>query len=374
MPDKIKILIAPNSMKGSLNAFAFSDTIEEAFMDCSENFETRKIPVADGGDLTGEILAKSLNAVSQEVEVRGPLGKKVSAKYAVADKRAIIEMADASGMKLVNTSELNPMLASSFGTGELIRHAVQNACSEIYLAIGGSATVDGGLGMMRALGFVLLDKNDNELEGKGEDLSKLMDIVPLSTLDSVNIRIICDVDNPLLGQWGAAKVFGPQKGATPEMVGKLEKGLQNLSEILFQKTGKDLRDLKGAGAAGGISLPLLAFGNAEIVAGADFVLKQLGFEEAVRRADLVITGEGKLDSQTLNNKAPFAVARIARKYNKPVIAIAGKVEEEASEAFDGIFTLVSGPVSPEQAMQQAKQLTYRASYELAKMINRLTQV
>lgn len=367
--NKMKVLIAPNSMKGSLSAFDFADTVEKALLKSSGNFEIRKIPVADGGDLTREVLAKSFGAKTVEVRVKGPRGKVVMAKYAVKGNVAIIEMADASGMKLLQSGELNPMLTSSFGTGELIRNAVERGCNEILLAIGGSATVDGGLGMMRALGFVLLDKEDKELPGNGHDLLYLKKIQKSELLAGVKFRIICDVDNPLLGTNGAASVFGPQKGADAEMVMQLEAGLKNLSDILEKQCGKVLKNLEGAGAAGGLSLPLLAFADAEIVPGADYVCKKLDLEKWVKWADLVITGEGKIDGQTLNNKAPFAVAQLAGLYHKPVIAIAGKVEAEASAAFNGIFTLVNGPVTIEEAMQEAGKCLYQTAYELGKLIS-----
>lgn len=367
----MKVLIAPNSMKGSLSAFDFADTVEEALLEVSSGFEVKKIPIADGGDLTGEILTNYLGAAKVEVDVSGPRGQKIRSKYAVAGKQAIIEMADASGMKLLQAEELNPLLTSSFGTGELIRDAIASGCEEIYLAIGGSATVDGGLGMMRALGFDLLDENNNKLEGLGGDLIRLKKISQSDVLDKVIIQIICDVDNPLLGDLGAAKVFGPQKGATPEMVEVLEKGLNNLAEILHELTGNDLRDVEGVGAAGGISLPLLAFAKAEIVPGADFICEKLEVEKWTEWADLVITGEGKLDHQTLNNKAPFAVSKLARKHQKPILAIGGKVESEASSAFDGCFPLVNGPVSLQDAMENAKKYLYQTSFELGKLIKRI---
>jgi len=364
----MKILIAPNSMKGSLSAFDFADITEKALLDVSDEFEIKKIPVADGGDLTGEVLSRHLGAKSIEVEVSGPLGKRITSKYSVSGRTAIIEMADASGMKLIKAEELNPLLTSSFGTGELIKHAIESGCSDIYLAIGGSATVDGGLGMIRALGFELLDREKNELKGRGQDLIHLKSIRKSKLIDNVTIQIICDVDNPLLGINGAAHVFGPQKGATSEVVDMLEEGLKNLADILFEQSGKDVRDIPGAGAAGGISLPLVAFGQAEIVPGADFICERLEVEKWTKWADLVITGEGKVDSQTLNNKAPFAVSKLARKYRKPVFAIGGKVEEEASPAFDGCFSLVNGPVTLAEAIENANKYLYSTVYELGRLI------
>ena len=355
-------------MKGSLNAFDFADIVEKAFLDCSSEFETRKVPVADGGDFTGEVLSRSLNAQQVDVNVTGPLGAPVLAKYAIAGKKAIIEMADASGMKLVESKDLNPMLASSFGTGQLIANAIGKGCNEILLAIGGSATVDGGMGMMEALGFRFLDEKGGELNGNGKNLARIKSIQKRNFLNDIQINIICDVDNTLLGRNGAAAVFGPQKGATPEMVETLEKGLSNWAELIRSETGKDLRYIPGSGAAGGIAVPLIAFLNAEMVAGADFVLNQLNFEESVTWADVVITGEGKIDSQTLNNKAPYAVAQASKKQNKPVFAIGGRVENEALSAFDGMYSLVNGPILLEEAMLNSKELLYNFTIQLARTL------
>lgn len=356
-------------MKGSLDAFAFANTVEQAFQQCSNTFQIRKLPVADGGDFTGAVLARHLNAKTEALNVRGPLGEVVASKYARADKTAIIEMADASGMKLVKAGLLNPMVAGSYGTGQLISAAVKKGCREIFLAIGGSATVDGGMGMMEALGYHFFGAGGNLLEGNGQNLLKIKSVETIEFPKNVSIKIVCDVDNPLLGEEGAAAVFGPQKGATPAMVNALEQGLSNWAGILENHCGKELKNLKGAGAAGGIALPLVAFMGAEIVAGADFVLQQLQFDEHVNWADLVITGEGKIDGQTLNNKAPYAVAKAARRQNKPVIAFGGKVEYKVSEAFDGIYSIVNGPMDLNEAIRNAKELLFNSSCQLAKTLS-----
>ncbi|MFV0590997.1 MAG: glycerate kinase [Draconibacterium sp.] len=370
----MKILIAPNSMKGSLNAFDFADILEKAFVQVSPDFEVCKVPVADGGDYTGEVLAKHLKAGEVPLDVTGPLGERIQSKYAMAGKTAIIEMADASGMKLVNRSALNPLKASSYGTGELIADAIRKGCTEIYLAIGGSATVDGGVGMLEALGFRFLDKNRNLLKANGGILNKMAAIEEPVVKPDISVRIICDVDNPLLGTNGAANVFGPQKGATPEMVYELEKGLTHWADILEKICGQNIRMKEGAGAAGGISLPLMAFFDAEIVPGADFVLEQLRLKEEIQWADVVITGEGKIDVQTLNNKAPFAVAKMAHMFGKPVFAIGGKTEKEASKAFDGIYSLVNGAMSLDDAMCNASDLLFNFGLEFAKTIKCLTGI
>lgn len=364
----MNILIAPNSMKGSLNAFEFANIVEKAFVSYSTEFNIRKIPVADGGDFTGEILSQSLNAKIKYVVVIGPLGDSIQSKYAISGKTAIIEMADASGMKLIPSELLNPLNASSFGTGQLIFNAIENGCNHILLAIGGSATVDGGMGMMEALGFRFFDKTDNLLQGNGENLAKIIRIQNPKKYENIEIEIICDVDNPLLGEKGAAAVFGPQKGANPKMVVDLEIGLKNLDELIKNETGDSFAEKPGVGAAGGLSILLLAFMNAKIVSGANFVLDKLNFNEHVKWADFVITGEGKIDSQTLNNKAPFAVAQRARLYKKPVYAICGKVENEGNSVFDKIYSFMNGQVSLEYSLQNAERLLFDYSTELAKMI------
>ncbi len=364
----MNILIAPNSMKGSLSAFDFTDIVEQAFLDHSATFQVRKVPVADGGDLTGEILAKAFNAKPVKIEVQNPVGKKIYSKYFISGKTAIIEMADASGMKLIDKKDLNPMKTSSFGTGELIADAVKRGCTEILLAIGGSATVDGGMGIIQALDFHFFDKNGKELPGNGNSLGKVTEISIPENISNISIKIICDVDNQLLGKNGAAAVFGPQKGASPEMVVQLENGLKNWANILHLKTGKDVSEINGTGAAGGVSIPLISFFNAEIVPGADYILSLLNFEEHVKWADVVITGEGKLDAQTLNNKAPFAVSQWAKKQNKQVFAIGGSVEKEAAVAFDEIFSISDESLSLEFAIKNAKKLLYNFALKFAKKL------
>lgn len=364
----MNILVAPNSMKGSLNAFDFADIIEKAFLKCSDKFQVRKIPVADGGDFTGAVLKRALNAREVKLNVQGPLGKETESVYFVSGKTAIIEMANASGMKLINPDELNPMEASTFGTGQLIADAIKKGCREIFIGIGGSATVDGGAGMMEALGFQLLDKDGAELAGNGKNLERIKLIKMPRILEEISIKIISDVDNPLLGEKGAAAVFGPQKGADDEMVKKLEKGMENWGHLLEEYSGKELADKKGAGAAGGMALPLLAYFDAEIVPGAEFVLAQLDFDEHVRWADIVITGEGKIDGQTLNTKAPMAVALAAHKHNKHVFAFGGSIFKEASEIFDGVFSILDKPRSLEDSMQNAEKLLFNFSFEFARII------
>ncbi len=368
----MNILIAPNSMKGSLSAFRFADLIAQAFLDTDPVFfNVRKMPVADGGDYTAEVLTKALGLNIFEAQVSDPLGRPVNAILGYADGIAVLEMANASGMKRLNPNELNPLLASSYGTGQLILEAVRLGATKIYIGIGGSATVDGGTGMLEALGVKFYNSSGKLLAGNGENLGKIatIDCSSLKLPQEIVIKIICDVDNPLLGDQGAARIFGPQKGATPEMVVGLEKGLANFAGIIRATTGKSVDTLEGSGAAGGISAGMVAFLNAEIVPGADFILDTISFEQYADWADLVITGEGKIDSQTLCNKAPYAVARRTRKYGKKVIGIAGSTEHLEESPFDGIFSIINHPCTLDYAIQNAGNLAYGTAKELARLIS-----
>jgi len=367
---KINILVAPNAMKGSLTAFEFADIVEEAFMQVSPCFSVRKLPVADGGDGTGEVLYRALDAEVVKVKVFDALGRTITSKYAVTGKTAIIEMADASGMKYLQAEELNPLQASSFGTGQLILNAIQKGCTQIWLGVGGSATVDGGSGIMEALGFQLMDAEKTPVAGNGLNTGIVRQIIRPDTIPEVSFKVISDVDNPLLGESGAAAVFGPQKGAGTEMVLQLEKNLEHWVRLLELESGRSLATLKGAGAAGGLALPLLAFFNADLVPGAEFVLSALNFEKHLAWADIVITGEGKIDSQTLRNKAPKVVADMARHAGKTAIAIGGSIESEACSIFNGgAFSILPAPVDTENSIKYAKKYLSSFSAELAKLLS-----
>jgi glycerate kinase len=367
----MKILIAPNSMKGSLSAFRFADLVGQAFMDTAPSFfEIRKVPIADGGDYTYDILTEALGLNSFEVEVSNPLGRQVRALFGYANGIAMIEMANASGMKLLRPEEMNPLKASSYGTGQLILEAVRLGAKKIYIGVGGSATVDGGTGMLEALGVRFYDSSEELLKGNGLNLGSIVHIDRdhmILPCDLV-IKIICDVENPLLGKNGASQVFAPQKGATPEMVELLEKGLENFAKVTRLLTGKSVATIKGSGAAGGVAAGMVAYLNAEIVPGADFVLDILSFDQHVKWADLVITGEGKIDNQTLWNKAPYVVAKRAKKYGKKVIGIAGSIELLEQTLFDGVFSVINQPCNLEYVIQNVDSLVYSAAKELASMI------
>lgn len=366
----LKILIAPNSMKGSMSAFEFADVVEAAFLKHSSDFTIRKVPVADGGDYTGEVLRHALKAVPVEVTVNDPLGRKVVAQFALSGNTAIIEMADASGMKLLGMDERDVMKASSYGTGELIAAAIARGCTEIVLGAGGSATVDGGAGIMEALGFEYFDKQGLKISGNGQNLINIKKVIKPEHLSDVTVKVITDVNNPLLGPEGAAAVFAPQKGAGAREVELLEGGLTNWCRLLEKSCGRRLDNIAGGGAAGGIAVPLMAYLNARVVPGTDFILDALKFEEQVQWADIVITGEGKIDSQTLNNKAPMGVATAAARAGKPVIAIGGSVDPLAAKIFTGgLFSFIPSPVSLQKAITNVRDYLFDFSLELAKILS-----
>ncbi len=369
----MRILIAPNAMKGSLSASEFANAIAEGLLQADNTLKIIKHPLADGGDGTNELLIKGLNGVFIPVRVHDPLGRSIDSRYGwIPESRcAIIEMAEASGIKLLAVDELNPMTATSRGTGELMLKAINDGAQKIILGIGGSATVDGGIGMLKALGFSLTDLLGEEIPEGGEGLFRLNCInaknVQPKTLNC-EIVIATDVTNPLLGVEGAAVVYGPQKGATPLMVRDLDLGLKNYVGVLEQYSQKDLVGLSGGGAAGGIAVPLIAFFNARMESGAELIIELLGVLDDLNKCDLVITGEGCIDIQTCQGKGPAVIAHAARRAGIPVIAIGGAVKQEASELFDGIFSITNGPLSLEEAMEDSYDLTKSASFQLGKLL------
>jgi glycerate kinase len=373
----MNILVAPNSMKGSLSAYQFAGLIEKAFNDAVPAFfNIRKLPVADGGDDTANVLIKALDLGTQTAAVTDPLGRPIRAAYGYSNGLAVIEMASASGMNLLASDELNPMKTSSYGTGMLILDAIRRGAKKIIVGIGGSATVDGGMGMLEALGIQFLDSCQLPLTGNGENLGKIHQIITSNLLihNDIEIIVISDVDNLLLGTEGAARVFGPQKGATPQMVELLESNMSHYAGVIKKCIAKDVTGLKGGGAAGGISVAFSAFLNAKIVAGADYILDVISIDESIQWADLVITGEGTIDGQTLMNKAPYAVAMRARKFGKPVIGLAGSVSLTNSKLFDGLFSIINKPMRLDEAIENVADLTYRSSVELALLISKLSAI
>jgi glycerate kinase len=344
----MQILIAPNAFKNALDAAAVARAIEKGLQQSSLSCTTTCFPIGDGGDGTGELLTHLLNGNFINAAVQDPLGRMISAQYGLIDngQTTVIEMAAASGLRLLQPGEYDPIRASSYGTGELIKNALDKNVSKIILCVGGSATVDGGCGILQALGVRFLDVEGNALSVLPENLPGLSSI-DLSGLDkrmdSCECIVLCDVMNTLLGENGAAKIFGPQKGATEEAVEQLESSLAQFNGVVLKEYGVDMSRIKHGGAAGGTVAGLCALLKAKPVNGIEYFLDLTGFDRALEKADLLITGEGGIDLQTLEGKAPYGVAVRAKKKNLPVIALAGKTPPqplpELNKWFDRVINI-----------------------------------
>jgi glycerate kinase len=342
----MKIVVAPDSFKGSLTAVEVSDAIEQGVREIFPEAEIVKIPMADGGDGTVQCLVNATGGEILREKVTGPLGDEVWAFYGIlGDKKtAVIEMAEASGLTLVPENKRNPLITTTYGTGQLIKFALDQGCRKMIIGIGGSATNDGGAGMVQALGAKLLDKEGEEIGFGGGELKKVFRIDTKyldNRLSETKVLIASDVSNPLCGPKGASRVYGPQKGATPEMIKKLDESLAYFAEIIKRDLNKDIKDILGAGAAGGLGAGLMAFLDAELRPGIEIIIEIVKLEQAIKDTDLVITGEGKIDSQTIYGKAPIGVAKIAKKYNVPVIAVAAIISDDADIVYQhGIDNLI----------------------------------
>lgn len=355
----MKIVLAPNALKGCLTATEAVEAMARGVARACPAAEIACVPVADGGDGLADVLVNALRGETLTVTVTGPRGDPVSASFChvPACRLAAIEMATASGLALLARDRLNPLLTTTRGTGELIAAALDLGISHLIVGIGGSATNDGGIGMATALGVRFLDGSGNPVEPVGGALAAIQRIDPGGLdprLAGVRVEAICDVDNPLLGERGAAFVYGPQKGATPAQVRELDAGLAHLAAVIERDLGLDVRELPGAGAAGGLGAGLKAFLDAELRRGVDLVLDLVGLEAHLRGADLVLTAEGQIDFQTAFGKAPAGVAERARTRGVPCLAIAGSVGSGLDSlhalGIDAVFSLCPGPVSLEQAM------------------------
>ena len=367
------ILIAPNAFKNSLDATAVAEAIREGLQQSKLKCTCECFPVGDGGDGTAALLIQKRGGKIVPAEVQDPLGRKIRARFGLIDNggTAVIEMADASGLRLLHREEFDPLHATTFGTGELIKNALDKGVNKIIIGVGGSATVDGATGILQALGVCFLDAGGKILSNLPEDLADLesIDLSGLAQrLSHCALTVLCDVENSLLGEAGAAKVFGPQKGATGPVIKKLEATLAKLRDVMFRQTGKDLATIKHGGAAGGVAAGLQGFLNATLVKGIDYFLDITGFENALQKADLVITGEGSIDEQTMRGKGPFGVALRARGKNVPVIGLAGRVALEAAaplrQYFVQLLTISPASVELDKAMQNTAQDLRRTAKEL----------
>lgn len=372
----MKVVIAPDSFKDSLDAAGVARAIGAGLAEVWPDAERVECPMADGGEGTMDaILAASHGELRRQV-VRGPLGQSVEAGWGwLAESRtAIIEMAQASGLQLVPTDQRDACRSSTWGTGELIAAALAAGATRIVLAIGGSATNDGGSGMLRALGLRLLDADGQALEEGGLALGQLARI-DASDLDprlaEVQVEVAADVDNPLCGPNGASAIFGPQKGASPAQVQALDQALGHFADLCAQLLGDDVREFPGCGAAGGMGFAAKAFMGAQFRPGVEVVAELAGLDALVQGADLVITGEGRFDAQTLRGKTPMGVARVAKRHGVPVVVLAGTLGEGYQQLYahgiDAAFALASGPMSLEQACAQAAQLLQARATDVARL-------
>ena len=340
-----KVVVASDSFKGCLSSWQVAEAVEKGIHALIPDCEVVKLAVADGGEGSMDALITTLGGRSVRLMVSDPLGRTVESAYAViGDTTAVIEMARASGLTLLHPDERNPLAASTYGTGQMIADALDHGCRRFMICIGGSATNDAGTGMLEALGYRFMDAEGNVLKACGGILSRIGSIDFSNVhpyLKDAEFIVACDVDSPFCGPEGASYVYGPQKGASPEMVKELDEGMRHFARIIYQATGVEVTDMPGAGAAGGLGGALKAFLNARMSGGADMILDAAGFDEAIKDADLVITGEGRIDSQTLAGKLPYVVARRAAAQNIPAVALCGCSQVDSLPVFLSIH-----PVTP----------------------------
>lgn len=367
----MKIIIAPDSFKGNMRASRVCEIVEQAILKELPDAEVISVPMADGGEGTVEALVQSTGGAFQTLEVTGPLGDPVKAIYGLLpDGTAVMEMASASGIELVPAGQLNPMEATTCGTGELLKHLLQSGHTRIVMGIGGSATVDGGTGMAQALGFRFLDKENNEITGRGgkilPTIGTIDDSGVIPELEGADIRVACDVTNPLTGPDGAAAIFGPQKGATPKMVELLDAGLSNLWKTCC------IDGAPGDGAAGGLGFGLRAFCGAKIVSGAKLIAETAGLPELLKGADLLITGEGRTDGQTASGKLCAVLAELAKEHEVKSLLLSGSLAGELdpfNDLFDYAFSISAGHTSLEACIQHAPEDLAFITRNIARLLN-----
>ena len=379
----MRVVVAPDSYKGSVSAVGVAAALERGVLRVFPQAEVRKIPIADGGEGTVEALVTATGGQIRQARVRGPLGEPVDACWGILGdgQTAVIEMAAASGLPLVPQDRRDPRITTTYGTGELIRAALDEGLRRIIIGIGGSATNDGGTGMAQALGAKFLAADGAELAPGGGALVKLktMDLSGLDPrLAATEITVACDVDNPLCGSRGASAVFGPQKGATPAMVAELDSALAHFAECAQAATERDVAELAGAGAAGGLGAGLLFFTPAKLRPGVEIVLEAVKFAEVVKGAAFVITGEGRTDFQTAYGKAPVGVAKVAKQFAVPVFCISGGLGDGADDVLvqgiDAVMSICSRPLSLEECMRDGATLIEEAAARLCRILKAKVRV
>jgi len=369
----MKLLICCDSFKHSMSALEVCNSLAEGLRDERDDLTLNLLPLADGGEGTVQALVDASNGKRIETQVHDPLMRPVTAVFGLpgGGQTAVIEMAAASGIEKLTEQERNPLFTTTYGTGELIRSALDQGCRRIILGIGGSATIDGGAGLLHALGARFYDPNQESILPVGENLSHIRHI-DTSQLDArlkeTRISIAGDVDNPLTGTNGAAYVYGPQKGARPGDLKLLDQNLEHYARLLQKYTSQDLLTMPGTGAAGGLAISLLAFSLATLENGFNLVARELHLEKRIRENDLIITGEGKIDAQTHCGKTPFGVARLANQHNKPVIAVAGSLETDHPEGFDLLLPVMEKPIDLPTALASAKILLKNTGRRIGQII------
>ncbi|RKL63556.1 glycerate kinase [Thermoanaerobacteraceae bacterium SP2] len=373
----MRIVIAPDSFKGSLSSKEVADAIELGVRKVLPDVDIVKIPIADGGEGTVQTLVAAMGGEIIKTQVVGPLGETIESYFGVLNdkKTAIIEMANASGLPLVPIEKRNPLITNSYGTGQLIKAALDMGVDRIVIGLGGSATNDGGVGMAQALGVRFFDENGNDIGFGGGELSKISKI-DMSGIDErirkVRIEAACDVDNPLCGPNGASYIYGPQKGANKEMIEILDRNLGHLAKVIKRDLGADIMELPGAGAAGGLGAGLVAFLNAELKRGIDIIVNITKLDDYIKDACVVFTGEGQIDKQILSGKAVYGVAKIAKKHGAYVVAIVGSINDDAYELFDkgidGIESIIDKPMTMDEACKRAGLLVERAAERVMRLI------
>lgn len=355
----MRVVVAIDSFKGSLSSIEAGNIIADGIQRVYQNAEVSVHPLADGGEGTVEALVSGMNGSIQHLTVTGPLGNPVACEYGIIENTntAIIEMAQAAGITLLSAQERNPLFTTTYGVGEIIKDAITRGCRRFIIGIGGSVTNDGGIGMLQALGYGFLDENGREVSYGARGLSELVSITDdavLTELKECEFMIACDVTNPLCGAQGCSAIFGPQKGATPAMIADMDRWLHTYAALAGKTYPCADAQQPGTGAAGGLGFAFLTFTNAVLKSGIEIVLEETKLEDAIRISDLVITGEGQLDGQTAMGKAPIGVSRLAKKYNKPVLAFAGSVTSDASacntNGIDAFFPILRRISTLEEAM------------------------
>lgn len=365
----MRFIFASDSFKGSLSSEKANATLERAAKDVFQNVTSKKIEIADGGEGTLEAIMASDDGYEEVwLNVSGPLGEPMKTFYIRKGNQAVVEMAKASGLPLVKPEDRNPLYTTTEGTGELMRHALENGCTDIYVAIGGSATNDGGLGAMTALGYRFLDAEGNPLAGIGKSLKaveKIDDTNVIGQIKEAKFTVMCDVTNPLTGPKGATHVFGPQKGAVGDILTRLEDGMVHYQAVVEAYIGKDISKVKGLGAAGGLGGALYAFLGATMKSGIDVLLDLCNFESLLDEADIIVTGEGKTDFQSAYGKVIYGIAKRCKAKNKPVFVISGALDGDLDALYDiGVVSMtatVCKITSIEDAMEHAEEYLYNAA-------------